>query len=122
MFQPSISFIAVIFLVIFLEMWRVFLSWVRLSFNVWKTKNLIGGQKYVVVMTILKHVNNLVPSILLSNYFLLYIFYSKKDIKIKVSEVERYLDFQMMLYFQEIEKKIVFHLLYPNYKRNWTYL
>ena len=69
-------------------------------------------------MTILKHVNNLVPSILLSNYFLLYIFYSKKDIKIKVSEVERYLDFQMMLYFQEIEKKIVFHLLYPNYKRN----
>ena len=37
--------------------WEEFLpSWVRLSFNAWEAKNLIGGQKYVVVMTILKHV------------------------------------------------------------------
>ena len=28
----------------------------RSSFNVWEAKNLIGGQKYVVVMSILKHV------------------------------------------------------------------
>ena len=37
--------------------WEEFLpSWVRSSFNAWEAKNLIGGQKYVVVMTILKHV------------------------------------------------------------------
>ena len=37
--------------------WGEFLpSWVRSSFNVWEAKNLIGGQKYVVIMSILKHV------------------------------------------------------------------
>ena len=34
--------------------WEEFLpSWVRLSFNAWETKDLIGGQKYFVVMLIL---------------------------------------------------------------------
>ena len=34
-------------------MWRVLPSWARLSFNAWEAKYLIGGQKFVVVMTIL---------------------------------------------------------------------
>ena len=34
---------------------RVFAK-LRSSFNVWEAKNLTGGQKYVVVVTILKHV------------------------------------------------------------------
>ena len=37
--------------------WDEFLlSWVRLSFNAWEAKNLIGGRKYVVVMTVIRHV------------------------------------------------------------------
>ena len=37
--------------------WEEFLpSWVRSSFNAWEAKNLIGGQKYIVAMSILKPV------------------------------------------------------------------
>ena len=31
-------------------------NWVRSSFNAWEAKNLIGGHKFVVIMSILKHV------------------------------------------------------------------